>query len=250
MALDQVTHPSGCYKFLPALHTYSAGVVASPGYKISALRLPDSPTMAAGFSRIDEELERRNLRPEALVGVHLRSPGAFTFDEFANFNAEYQQMLEARSLMLEGVNPISRTNVMPIIGAPKAPSICTAFIVIPSKGLGGQDFVVAGAGEIKGVFEPGNIVARGDLSPKGLSAKVSCVLEILIERLTALGAEVDSPTTINAYTIHEISKLTETIGLKIPSIFKHGYTHWLTTPPVKEIEFEMDCLSVSSWHLI
>ncbi|MSV64120.1 MAG: hypothetical protein F2845_02620 [Actinobacteria bacterium] len=247
MGLIAVEHPNGSYRYLPAISAYSAGFATSVGFEITALRLLDCPSLDQGFKRIDAEIKQRGLTSSALAGIQLRSPGAFSFDGFAKFNNEYRQLLVERSLILEDANPVSRTNVIPIHEGPSEPSIAMAFIVHPSKGLGGTDFIVAGAGEVAGDLGPENIIARGDLSPHGLNLKVECVLDIMVERLVGLGASGKSPTTINVYTVHEISNLAASIEAKIASIAKYGYASWLTRPPVKEIEFEMDCSRYSNW---
>ena len=250
MTLQPVLHPNGSFSFLPAITAYSAGFAASDGYEITTFRLLDCPTLAIGFERIDVEIKRRGLPSSALAGLQLRSPGAFSFEEFTKFNDDYRQLLIKRGLIIDGVNPISRTNVIPIHQEPAVPTIAVAFIVNPAKGRGGSDFVVAGAGEVNGDLGPENIVARGDLSQKGLSLKVDCVLDVMLERLDALGASGESPTTVNVYTVHEISGLAGMIEMKLPTISKNGYSTWLTRPPVKEIEFEMDCASFSNWTVI
>jgi hypothetical protein len=235
---------------LPAISAYSAGIATSTGFEITALRLLDCPSLADGFKRIDREIQRCGLTPHALVGLQLRSPGAFTFESFAKFNEKYRKLLLERSLVLGDINPISRTNVIPIDGAPFDPSIIVAFIVHPSKGVGGMDFIVSGTGEVDGELGPENIVARGDWSAKGMAAKVDCVLNILAARLVALSATGNSPTTINVYTAHEITNLSDAISLKLPSVARNGFAHWLTRPPIKEIEFEMDCSAFSNWCVI
>lgn len=245
--LHGTEHPAGSHRFLPAISPYSAGFAANPGYAITALALRKSESVAAGFQLIDGELARRGLPAHALAGLQLRSPGAFSFDGFQRFNNRYNELLNERNLILDGVNPISRTNVIPLVGGPSEPVIEVAFIVHPSVGAGGTDFVVAGAGEIPGELDPKNIVARGDLSTKGMELKVNCVLDIMNERLAALGYDGTSPTEVNVYTIHEIADLTAKISERLPSVNRHGFTHWITKPPVEEIEFEMDCNRYSSW---
>lgn len=250
MTLQAVLHPSGSFRFLPAISTYSAGFAANDGFEITALRLHDCPTLAKGFESVDKEIHRRGLDPTALAGLQLRSPGAFSFEEFAVFNDEYRESLIRRGLIIDGVNPISRTNVIPIDQGPAFPTIAVAFIVHPSQGQGGSDFIVAGAGEVDGELGAENIVARGDLSQKGLSLKVDCVLMIMLERLHALGASGESPTTVNVYTAHEITGLSGMIEKKLPTVSKNGYSAWLARPPVQEIEFEMDCARFSNWTFI
>ena len=70
------------------------------------------------------------------------------------------------------------------------------------------------------------------------------------ERLHALEASDESPTTINVYTEHEILGLSEKIEIKLPTTSRNGFTTWLTKPPVEELEFEMDCSSYSKWVVI
>jgi hypothetical protein len=245
-----VPHPSGSYRFLPAISAYSAGVAPTTGYDIAAWRFLDSPSLAEGFERIDREIARRRLTPAALVGLELRSPAAFDFESFAKFNDEYRQLLTDRSLLIGEINPIARTNVIPLRDGPAEPAIMTAFIMQPSERAGGIDFIVAGAGEIEGDLEPENIVARGDLSPVGLAAKVDCVLSQMIARLVALGAGIDSPTTINVYTAHDVEHLSTVIASHLPATARNGFVRWMARPPVNEIEFEMDCRRFTTWRVI
>lgn len=250
MNLVTVNHPSGSYRFLPATSAYSAGIAASDGFEITALRLLDCPSLVDGFRRIDEEIKRRGLLPSALVGLHLHSPGVFSLEGFAEFNDNYRQLLLVRALTLGDVNPIARTNVIPINDGPIEPSIAMAFIVHPSEGSGGIDFIVAGAGEIEGDIGAENIVARGDLTTQGFTLKVECVLRVILKRLSVLNKTGNSPTVVNVYTAHDILRLAYAIGSKLPSISRNGFTSWLMRPPVNEVEFEIDCLRYSNWTTI
>lgn len=250
MKVNAVEHPNSNYKFIPAISPYSAGIATLPGFEITALRIDSPSSLEEGFERIDREISKLGLKSNSLAGIQLRSPKVFTFDEFSEFNEKYRKLLLERSLILGDVNPISRTNVIPIQQAPLVPCVTTAFLVHPSENKGGKDFIIAGAGEIIGNLDPTNIVSRGDTSESGMSAKVDCVLNEMLARLTALGFNGESPTCINVYTIHEIAKLQESISKKLPSINVHGYTSWLTMPPVSEIEFEMDCSRFSNWRAV
>jgi hypothetical protein len=250
MDLHATPHPGGGYRFLPAISAYSAGVAAASGYEIAALRFLDSPTLSQAFERIDRELARRGLVSSAMASLELRSPGAFTFDGFVSFNNEYLQLLEERGIMLGEVNPVGRTNVIPVHNGPAHPTIFTAFIVQHSEGSGGEDFVVSGAGEIDGDLRPENIVARGDISEAGLKAKAECVLNEMNVRLKALGSNGNSPNTINVYTAHGIDHLTSLISDRLAAAHRNGFVRWMTRPPVQEIEFEMDCKRFSSWRII
>ena len=250
MSYISIPHSSGSYRFLPAISAYSAGVAAADGFEIAALRFLDSPTLHQGFERLDREIARRGLTPSALVGLALRSPQAFNFESFATFNEEYHALLAERSLIIDDINPIARTNVVPINNPPVQPAIFSAFILRPSAGSGGEDFVVAGAGEVNGDLQPGNIVSRGDVSAAGLTAKADFVLNEMNARLKALGATSKSPTTVNVYTAHDIEHMSSLIASQLPAVENHGFVRWLTRPPISEIEFEMDCQRYSTWRVI
>ncbi len=246
MSHESVTHPTGAYRYLPAIAAYSSGVAAEPGFEFTALRFRETQTLADGFNRIDRELADRGLGAQALVGLELRSPGAFDFETFAAFNDEYHALLEARGLMVDGVNPISRTNVIPLHDGPTAPSILTAYLVRPSETPGTRDFVIAGSGEVRGPLLPENIAARGDVSPDGIALKADIVIEELADRLASLEAERAEATTVNVYTSHSVDHLGAKLLAGFPSIAHAGYVRWQATPPVAEIEFEMDCSRVGS----
>ena len=246
MSHESVTHPTGTYRFLPAIAAYSSGVAAEPGFEFTALRFRDTPSLADGFVRIDLEIANLGLSAQALVGLELRSPGVFDFVSFAAFNDEYRKLLDARGLMVDGVNPISRTNVIPLHAGPLAPSILTAYLVRPSEAAGVRDFVIAGSGEVRGPLLPENIAARGDVSPSGLALKAEVVIEELADRLASLQAELAGATTVNVYTAHGIDHLGAKLLFEFPAIAQNGYVRWQATPPVDEIEFEMDCSRVSS----
>lgn len=250
MSYVAIPHANDSYQFLPAISAYSAGVAASAGFEIAALRFLDSLSLRQGFERLDREIARRGLAPSALVGLALRSPKPFNFESFATFNEEYHALLAERSLTVDGVNPIARTNVVPLRSGPAQPAIFSAFILQPAAGSGGEDFIVAGAGEVRGDLGPENIVAQGDVSAAGLTAKADFVLGEMTARLKALGADANRPTTVNVYTAHDIDHLSSLIALRLPAVERNGFVHWLTRPPISEIEFEMDCHRYSTWSVI
>ncbi|GGM65910.1 hypothetical protein GCM10011608_58950 [Micromonospora sonchi] len=182
--------------------------------------------------------------------MSLRSPEPFGFGAFDDFNDVYQTLLRERGLLEGAINPIARTNVVPVHAAPRRPVLAGAFILRPAQGAGGTDFVVAGIGEIDGDLDPRNIVARGDLSEEGLGRKVGFVLAELRARLATLGRTHDNPTALNVYTAYEIAGLSEALADKLPAVGNHGYVRWLARPPVVEVDFELDCHRVNGWRVL
>lgn len=250
MPHDVAVHATKAYRYLPAIAPYSSGVAAEPGYEILGLRFHEPLPVADGFLRLDRELEALGLPASALVGAELRSPEPFTFGGFDAFNDVYRHLLVERGLLEDGVNPLARTNVVPVYAAPSEPTLLTVFVAREAAGRPGTDFVISGSGEVEGALDPANIVARGDLSPGGLGRKVASVLEEMRARLTALGHSPEEPTITNVYTAHEIAGLTESLVRAMPAVGRWGYTSWATRPPLVEVEFEMDCRNISRWEAL
>lgn len=249
MTAETELHRTGSYRYLPAIDPYSSGVAAEPGYEIVGLRFRDPPPVAEGFARLDAELAERALPPTAVVGIELRSPAPFAFGTFDEFNVTYRRLLEERGLLEGDVNPIARTNVAPVTSAPDEPVLFTAFLLQPSDGPGGTDFVVAGSGETP-ELSPDAIVARGDLSEEGMGRKVAFVLDEMCARLAGLGYGPDDPEVIDVYTAHYIPGLAATVAAALPAAHRWGLVGWLTRPPVEDIEFEMDLRRVSGWQVV
>ena len=241
-------HPNNAYSFIPAVPPYSAGVRASLGFELAALRLLDYHSLSRGFELIDNWMAGHGLASDAVVGFELRIPEALNFDEFEVFNAGYRQLLAERGLLLGDMNPIARTNVVPVLNPPTEPAVVAAFVLRPSTDSGGRDFLIAGAGEnAGGALDPDAIVAPGETTGAGLGPKVDEVLGQMVDRLAALGLERDSASLVNVYTAHEIARLSELVGAVLPSVLHWGYVRWLARPPIVGIEFEMDMRRVSSW---
>jgi hypothetical protein len=241
-------HSTGTYRYLPAIAPYSSGVAAEPGYEIIGLRFDSPPSVVEGFARLDEECAGRGL-PSSALGFELRSPAPFAFGAFDEFNETYRQLLAERGLLENGVNPIARTNVVPVRSAPGEPVLLSAFLVQEAADDGGIDFVVAGGGEIDGL-DPEAIVARGDISEAGLTKKAGYVIDEMRARLAGLGKDAESPTLVDVYTAHEIPGLDEMLLGRLPAVGRHGFVRWLTRPPVVEVEFEMDLRRVSGWRAL
>ena len=116
--MDLITHPSGGYRFLAGIAPYSAGVVAAPGHAIVHATLASPVPWRAGFDLVEAHLGAAGRPRAALCAMALRSPTPFSFDGFAAFNAGYQDQLAAWDVYVGDVNPVARTNVAPLRGAP------------------------------------------------------------------------------------------------------------------------------------
>jgi hypothetical protein len=243
-----VDHPAGNYRFLPGIAPYSCGVVSVPGYEIAHVTLQHPVPYRAGFDVIQRHLHKADRPPAALCAVELRSPRPFTFAGFAEFNAEYAQILDRWGVFVEGVNPIARTNVAPVVHPPAEPVLYGFSYARPCAASQPPTFVVAGAGELpEGVLTHAAIVRVGDISPAGIAAKARFVMDLMESRLQGLEASWPSVTAIDIYSVHAIDRvLPEQILERVGPAADHGIRWFYSRPPIEAIEFEMDLRGVVS----
>jgi hypothetical protein len=241
-----VPHPRGSYRFLPGIAPYSCGVIANPGHEVVHVTLEVARPWREGFGFVDRFLREQGRQRAELCGMELRSPKPFTMSGFIAFNRSYCAVLEEWGVFVDGVNPIARTNVCPMaLGGPE-PVLHAFSFVRPNAGLQRQTFIVAGAGElVDGTLVNDGILRRGETSAEAIAEKARYVCEVMAGRLRGLNATSDEVTAVNAYTIHPLHPLLESLVLAgLPAAQRHGVTWHYTRPPVINIEFEMDLRGV------
>src|SRR5688500_69313 len=116
-----VPHPGGNYRFLPGIDAFSSGAVAQPGHEIVHATLQTPIPYRDGFALIERHLGALGRPRVALCAIELRSPRPFSFGGFDEFNRGYRAILDDWKIPVDGVNPIARTNVAPVVGAPAEP---------------------------------------------------------------------------------------------------------------------------------
>jgi hypothetical protein len=239
-------HPSGDYSFVPGIAPYSCGVVSNPGFEIVHVTLKEMKSWQDGFAEIESYLEKVGRPKSALCAMSLRSPVPFTFDGFAQFNAEYAAVLRGWGIFVEGVNPVARTNVAPQFIALSEPSLYGFAYTRPCAVDLPPTFVVAGAGELpEGVLNREGIVRLGDLTAGGLIEKALFVMDLMEDRLRKLDVSWKFVTKTNVYTIHPVNDIVAKIlNPRIEAAGIHGVTWHYTRPPIEEIEYEMDIRGV------
>ena len=146
--------------------------------------------------------------------------------------------------MRDGVNPIARSNVCPVLDPPLEPSLY-AFSYTELASSSPSSFVIAGGGEApegRANYRD-HIVRLGDVSPDGLKAKVAFVLDEMERRMQGLGFTWRDTNAVQTYTMHDIGKL---LASEIaPRASKHTGLIWqFARPPIVDLEYEMDCRSV------
>lgn len=235
-------HPTGNYLFLPGIAPYSCGVVSMPGYEIVHVIFQQPVAYRHGFDQIEKTLTTQGRPKTALCAIELRSPKPFTFAGFARFNEEYATILRDWGVFVDGVNPVARTNVAPVVCPPTEPVMYGFSFTKPCSPESPTTFVVAGAGELpEGVLDREGIISLGDTSEAGLVNKSRFVMDLMDARLHGLGGNWSMVTHVDVYTAHSLLPLLPEIVLgRMGKTSIHGVTWHFTNPPIEEIEYEMD----------
>ena len=230
----------GGYRFIPGPFQYSAGVVAEPGYEIVRARFARPLPLVEGFAAIERHLTSVGRAVSAFCQCELRSPAPFTEEGFVAFNRDYVGTLERWGLIVNGVNPVARSNVCPELDKPAAPSLYAFSYTVPSADAA-PTFVVAGSAEApegKGHYES-HIVRRGEITPEAIHEKARWVLGEMERRMAALGFAWPDITAAQLYTIHDPHPFIAQ-ELAARGAMRAGLTwHWVR-PPVLDLEYEMD----------
>jgi hypothetical protein len=238
---------AGAYQFLEGGFPYSAGTIAAPGMRLVRARFDSATTMTEGFERIAQHLSEMGRPLTTLCAVELRSPRQFSFAGFHEFNVDYVKVLEDWGLVRDGLNPVARSNVCPIVDPPSVPHF-HAFTYTVAEGVSarGRDYVVAGSGEWpEGQAFPEAIIARDDLSPAGLAAKVQFVMQTMQERCAGLGGDWSRLSAAQIYTTQDFHALLAS-HLANAGLTRNGLSWHFCKPPILGLEFEMDVRSVLS----
>jgi len=234
---------AGGYRFMPHAFQYSGGVVAEPGFQIERARFRLPLPLAAGFDAVEAYLAKIGRQPTAFCACELRSPQQFSEQGFIDFNRHYVQRLERWGIFKDDINPVARSNVIPPIDPPAEPSFYAFSYTVPGEAGG---FVAAGSGEARegGASYRERIVRYGDISAEGMREKARLVLEVMEQRMGALGVGWADVTGIQLYTIHDIhAHFAEEYVRR--GAAAAGLTWHYARPPVEGLEYEVDVRGVS-----
>jgi hypothetical protein len=237
--------PAGGYRFLPGIAPFSSGAAASPGHQVVHATLREPVPWREGFGLIERHLRAESRPRAALCAIELRSPAPFSFAGFDEFNAGYQALLAEWKLLIGGENPIARTNVAPIVGAPSEPALYGFGYTVPGASAR-PTFIVAGAGEMRerGVGVEG-IVRHGETSTDAMREKAAHVMGTMQARLRGLGVGWADVTAIDIYTAQPIESFVADVVLRPAGAAAiHGVRWFPSRPPIVGLEYEMDLRGV------
>lgn len=242
--IDTVEAPNSGYRFMPGVSQYSAAVGALPGFTLERVRFTTPVPIRQGFERIAQILKEAGRPLTAFAACELRSPAPFTESGFVKFNEDYTGTLKAWGLMATGANPVARSNVCPKIDPPSEPGFHAFTYAVPAANAPAS-FVIAGSGEApegKGNYRD-YAVRLGDTSPAAMLEKAKWVLGEMERRMSAFAGDWSQVTATQLYTVHDVYPFIDSeLGRR--GIFRQGLTWYLNRPPVRDLEYEMDCRRV------
>jgi hypothetical protein len=247
---DAVDFAAGGYRFLPGVFQYSGGAAAQRGHAIERVRFRVPVPLAEGFARIERIIGAAGRPLTAFCACELRSPAPFTEQGFRAFNEVYVVTLEKWGLFDGKVNPVARSNVCPEIDPPAEPSF-HAFSFTVTASDAAPSFVIAGSGEARegGATYRERTVRHGETTPDAMREKARYVLGEMERRLAALGFGWADTTATQVYTVHDLHPfLADEIVRR--GAARSGLTWHFARPPVRGLEYEMDCRGVGRERVV
>ncbi len=247
---DAVDFSAGGYRFIPGVFQYSGGVAALPGHAIERVRFRAPVPLEQGFERIERLITRTGRPLTSFCACELRSPAQFTEQGFRAFNESYVVTLEKWRLFDGKVNPVARSNICPQIDPPAQPSF-HAFSFTVTASHQAPSFVIAGGAEARegGASYNERIIRRGETTLDAMREKARHVLGEMERRLTALGFDWPDTTATQVYTVHDLHPfLADEIVRR--GAAHSGLTWHYARPPVRELEYEMDCRGIGRESIV
>ena len=239
----------GGYRYIPAVFQYSGGVVAERGYEIVRVRFHRPVPLARGFARIADAIRAAGRPRTAFCACELRSPEPFTEDGFRAFNQVYAGILGEWGLFDGATNPVARSNVCPEIDPPPEPSFHAFCFTVASQAA--PTFVVAGSAEaLEGKANYRDHTIRlGETSGDAMREKAQFVLGEMERRLAALGFAWKDTTATQVYTVQNIHPFFANEIVRRGAA-TNGLTWQYCRPPVRGLEYEMDCRGVGKESVV
>lgn len=234
----------GGYCYIPGVFQYSAGVAALDGFQIERVRFSRPVPLETGFALAERYIREADRPLSAFCACELRSPEPFSENGFSDFNERYVEGIRKFGLFADGENQVARSNVCPEYHPPASPHFYS-FCFTRSNPDAYRSFVIAGSAEVPEGTDSysANAISPGDTSPDGLREKTRWVLGEMGRRMDHFGMGWTDTSAVQVYTVHDVFAL---FGSEIVPLLTQGIAlevH-LNRPPVKGLEYEMDCRRV------
>jgi hypothetical protein len=243
---------AGGYRYIPGGFQFSGGIAAAAGFEIRRFRFRSVMPLMDGFARIEAVIKAAGRPLTAFCACELRSPGQFTQDGFRAFNQSYVVTLGKWGIYDGGaVNPVARSNVCPEIDPPAAPGFHAFSFTVPAGADAAPSFVISGSAEarsVEGDYRE-RIIRFGETGTDAMREKAQYVLGELTRRLELFGTAWRDTTATQLYTIRDV------YPFMADEIVRRGVAHaginWhFARPPVRDLEFEVDCRAVRTEEVL
>jgi hypothetical protein len=217
-------------------------VVADPGYEIVHATLKAPVPIWDGFDLIERHLATLGRPRLALCACELRCTRPYPPEGWmtpGSFNQQYVARLQEWGLLVDGLNPIARSNVAPRRDLPAEQVLFAFSYTVPASQPGQRPtFIVAGSGESPEV-------RPGERSPEAIREKAANVMATMQERLDGLGVTWADVTTLNLYVAETCDAQLLDVILEPMGPTKRLGIHWYESkPPISDREVEVDLRGV------
>ena len=181
----------------------------------------------------------------------MRSPAPFTEDGFRAFNEIYAGTLRQWGVMTGDTNPVARSNVCPEIDPPAEPSFHAFCFTVAAHGPIAH---LRGRGQRRGGRRQGQLprshgAARRDLAGRDRAKRRASCSARWSGGSSLLGFGWADTTATQVYTVHDLHPfLADEIVRR--GAARAGLTWHYARPPVRELEYEMDCRAIASERVI
>ena len=240
----------GGYRYIPAVFQYSGGVAAQPGYAIERVRFHDTVPLTEGFKRIAAYVTARGRPLTAFCACELRSSAPWDDAGFLAFNKIYVTTLAEWGIFDGTRNPVARSNLCPSIDPPREESF-HAFSFTVEASETAPTFINAGGAEARPGSEPyaQRTVRHGETSAEAMTEKARFVITEQERRMGMLGLGWRDSTATQVYTVHDIGPFFAD-KLVRRGAARAGITLHYHRPPIRDLDYEMDCRGVRTEHII
>jgi hypothetical protein len=232
----------GNYRFTRGSEFYASGVVADRGFEIIRATFEKSLPLDLGFETVKRYLDTQHRPLNAICGFELRAAAPYSSRPlFMEFNSRYVDWLRSHDLLVDGLVPTTRSNLAVADGSITQQHLYAFLYTAPSSDTGAA-FATSATADLRR-YPDGRVenIALGDISPSGLKAKMTFIMDSLSEKLRDLGTSWHSATEIRVYAVHPVGELiTEVIVPMAGSGARNGVTWHYTRPPVQGLEIEID----------
>lgn len=249
MTAVTVFSPGG-YKYIPAVFQYSGGVAALPGSEIERVRFHRPVPLAEGFRTIARYITDRGRPLQAFCACELRSPAPWDDAGFRAFNEAYVPTLAEWGLFDGKINPVARSNLCPEIEPPKEESF-HAFCFTVEASNRAATFVNSGGAEARPGSEPyrERTIRHGETGAEAMTEKARFVIAEQERRMGLLGFRWHDTTATQVYTVYDIHPFFAD-ELVRRGAAQLGLTLHYHRPPLRDLDYEMDCRRVLTERVI